>query len=181
MGARVIKIEQPGRGDDTRAWGPPFVERRERVLPQHQPQQGEPALDLKHPAARRVLDRAAATGRRARRELPAGHDGRGSVSATRRSRRAHPRSGLLLDLGIRPDRTAACRAGLRRGDAGRRRADEHHRRSRWSAFPARRRHRRHRQRHVRRAGDRDGAARARAEPGAGSASTSACSMRPPRS
>ncbi len=29
FGADVIKVEKPGAGDDTRAWGPPFIENGE--------------------------------------------------------------------------------------------------------------------------------------------------------
>ena len=93
---------------------------------------------------------------------------------TRRRRVSAAR--LLLDLRLRPDRAAARRGGLRRGDAGRRRPDEHHRRRGWPAVPARRRDRRHRVGHVRRAGHARRAVRARRAPAAASASTSACSI-----
>ena len=71
MGARIIKVEQPGKGDDTRAWGPPFL-----YPSAHSPRAGDPGLngesayflsinrnkesvtlDFKQPEGRAVLDR----------------------------------------------------------------------------------------------------------------------------
>ncbi|HVU88369.1 MAG TPA: CoA transferase [Pirellulales bacterium] len=58
LGADVVKVERPGSGDDTRQWGPPFLDgdgpsayflscnRGKRSL----------ALDLKNPAARAIVD-----------------------------------------------------------------------------------------------------------------------------
>ena len=57
MGARVIKIEQPGRGDDTRAWGPPFVGSESAYFLSVNRNKESLALDLKKPGARGVIDR----------------------------------------------------------------------------------------------------------------------------
>lgn len=56
FGARVIKIEQPGRGDDTRQWGPPFTPSGESAyfLCANRNKQSL-ALDLKSAAGRQIL------------------------------------------------------------------------------------------------------------------------------
>src|SRR6187551_412481 len=56
MGARVIKVEQPGKGDDTRAWGPPFLNGESAYFLSINRNKESLALDLKHPEATRIID-----------------------------------------------------------------------------------------------------------------------------
>src|SRR2546422_11707142 len=60
MGARVIKIEQPVKGDDTRGWGPPFVEGESAYFLSINRNKESVTLDFKRPEGRALLDRLAA-------------------------------------------------------------------------------------------------------------------------
>jgi len=57
MGARVIKIEQPGKGDDTRAWGPPFLEGESAYFLSINRNKESVTIDFKKPRGRAILDR----------------------------------------------------------------------------------------------------------------------------
>lgn len=67
MGADVIKVENPGEGDDTRAWGPPFVEGADganlSAAYYHSTNRGKRsiAVDLKTEEGRKTVRRLAAT------------------------------------------------------------------------------------------------------------------------
>ncbi|MBI3050081.1 MAG: CoA transferase [Acidobacteria bacterium] len=56
MGARVIKIEHPQRGDDTRAWGPPFVNGESVYFLSVNRNKESLTLDFKQTEGRRILD-----------------------------------------------------------------------------------------------------------------------------
>lgn len=57
LGADVIKVEQPGRGDETRAWGPPFVGGESTYFWAANRNKRSLTLDLSHQDGRAIFTR----------------------------------------------------------------------------------------------------------------------------
>jgi len=57
MGARVIKIEHPDRGDDTRGWGPPFQGSESAYFLSVNRNKESVTLDLKSPDAAEIVEK----------------------------------------------------------------------------------------------------------------------------
>ena len=127
LGARVIKVEAPGHGDDTRGWGPPFVgepgrPRSRRTSSRTNRNKESIALDLKDEADRtccsRLVDRADVlvenfrTGVLERLGL--------GIEALQR---AQPAAGRAVDHRVRPRRARGRPRRLRPDRAGRGRPD----------------------------------------------------------
>ncbi len=55
MGADIVKVEQPEKGDDTRSWGPPFIEAESAYFLSVNRNKRSLTLNLKQEAAREVL------------------------------------------------------------------------------------------------------------------------------
>ena len=132
LGADVIKVESPG-GDETRAWGPPFIETEgeKSAAYFHSCNRGKRSIvaDFATERGCEIVRRLAAPRRRADREF----QGRGLEEIRARLRepeRAQSAPHLLLGDGLRADRPLRKPRRLRLSRPGHVGDDEHNRRAR---------------------------------------------------
>ena len=71
LGAEVVKVERPGSGDDTRAWGPPWRGEQSTYFASVNRNKESVVLDLADAEGREQAFAAGRARRRARRELQA--------------------------------------------------------------------------------------------------------------
>ena len=88
MGARVIKVEQPGKGDDTRAWGPPFLQGESAYFLSINRNKESVTLDFKKPEGREILEQLIGRADVLVENFRPGHARPGSASTTPPSPRA---------------------------------------------------------------------------------------------
>src|SRR5437899_1785299 len=60
LGAEVIKIEQPGSGDDTRTWGPPWVDSESAYYLGINRNKRSVTVNLKHPRGVELIEQLVA-------------------------------------------------------------------------------------------------------------------------
>ena len=183
LGADVIKVERSKTGDDTRGWGPPFIEAKDGghlgAAYFHSTNRGKRSIevDFESEDGKRIVQEARGALRRADREF------QGRRARQVRPRLQEPRAGLpaadlLLGHRLRPDRALCVARRLRPDGAGHGRLHEPHRHRRRRADARRRAGVRHL--HRRLFGDRHprGAGAARAHRQAAAMSTPRWSIPP---
>src|SRR5207253_2737130 len=62
LGADVVKVERPGEGDETRAWGPPYADGESAYFLAVNRGKRSVALDLARPEGQKVMHRLARGG-----------------------------------------------------------------------------------------------------------------------
>ena len=103
LGAEIIKVERPDRGDDTRDWGPPFLNGESAYFLSLNRNKKSVTLNLKEPEGLRVLMHLASECDVLIQNFKPGDHGAAWGQATRPSAGVNPRDHLLLDLRLRAD------------------------------------------------------------------------------
>ena len=118
LGAEVVKVEHPQRGDETRQWGPPFVDGEGAIFLAANAGKRSLALNFHDDAGKKVLYRLADRADVVVQSLRPGHAekiGFGAGGAAR----AQPEARLRLDRRLRQRRAEPRQGRIRPAHAGR--------------------------------------------------------------